>query len=137
MPVSRLRHRVPFFDTDAMGVVHHANTVRYLELARVQWLDEHDVPYTAYLEMGINFAVTRVEVDYVESIRFDDVVEVTIWAAWVRGASMRIHYVLKVGDRHVASAATEHAAVDGEGRVRRIPRERRDSLRELAPASAR
>ena len=32
---SSIDYRVPFYDTDAMGIVHHANYVRYLELARV------------------------------------------------------------------------------------------------------
>jgi acyl-CoA thioester hydrolase len=36
-----VQHRVPFYETDAMGVVHHANYVKYLELARIAWLDEH------------------------------------------------------------------------------------------------
>ena len=31
--ISIYRYTVPFFDTDAMGIVHHANYVRYLELA--------------------------------------------------------------------------------------------------------
>lgn len=118
-----------------MGIVHHSNTVRYLELARVVLLEEHDVPYTWYIENGIHFAVTRVEVDYLESIRFDDTVRVEVWVDWVRGASMRIHYTLHVGDRRVAVAATEHASIDEEGRVRRIPKERRTSLRALAAPS--
>ena len=32
--VSIVRHRVPFYETDAMGVVHHANYVHWLEVAR-------------------------------------------------------------------------------------------------------
>ena len=40
MNATTIMHRVPFFETDAMGIVHHANYVRYLELARVAWMDE-------------------------------------------------------------------------------------------------
>ena len=39
-----LHHRVQFFETDAMGIVHHANYVRYLEMARIEWMDLHDRP---------------------------------------------------------------------------------------------
>ena len=118
-----------------MGVVHHSNFVRYLELARVAWLAEHDQPYTAYLEQGMHFATTRVEVDYRQSVRFDDTVSVDAWADWVRGASLRMLYTLRVGDTLVATAATEHASVDTSGRLRRIPRERRNALRALAASS--
>jgi acyl-CoA thioester hydrolase len=134
---SRVLHRVPFYETDAMGLVHHSNFVRYLELARIAWLAEHDRPYTEYLEQGVNFATTRVEVDYLRAVRFDDQVEVYTWAEQVRGASLCMGYTLHVGDALVATATSEHAAVDADGRVRRIPPERRAALRALVAAPAR
>jgi acyl-CoA thioester hydrolase len=124
-------HRVPFYETDAMGVVHHSNFVRYLEEARVVWLDAYDQPYTEYVAQGIHFATTRVEVDYRRPVRFDETVEIQVWPEWVRGASLRLAYALHVKGALVALAATEHASVDTEGHVRRIPKERRDSLRRL------
>ena len=123
---------MPFYETDAMGVVHHSNFVRYLELARVAWLAEHDQPYSAYVAQGMHFATTRVEVDYRQPVRFDEVVLIDSWADWARGASLRMLYTLRVGDTLVATAATEHASVDTNGRVRRIPLERRKALRALA-----
>ena len=134
---SSVRHRVPFFETDAMGVVHHSNYVRYFELARVVWLEEHAQPYTAYVEQGLHFATTRVEVDYQHPVRFDEKIEVTAWLAWVRHASLCIRYTIQRGEALVARGATEHAAVSVEtGRARRVPRERRDSLRRLAVETA-
>jgi acyl-CoA thioester hydrolase len=129
-----VRHRVPFYETDAMGVVHHSNTVRYLELGRIVWLDEHDQPYRDYVAGGLHFATTRVEIDYRGAVRFDDEVVVTVWCEWIRGASLRMAYALHVGDALVNLAATEHAAVDLDGRVRRIPAERRTALRKLTGA---
>lgn len=123
---------MPFYETDAMGVVHHSNYIRHLELARIAWMDEHDLPYREYLAQGINFATTRVEVDYRGPVRFDDELLVRVWCEWVRGASLRMAYVLHVGPALVGVAATEHAAVDSDGRVRRIPSERRSALRKLA-----
>ncbi len=128
------RHRVPFFDTDAMGIVHHANYVRYLELSRVQFLEEHDVPYTKYLELGIHVAVTRVDVQYRSPARFDDIVLVDCWLEWVKNASLRFGYEMRLEAAPgalVAQAGTEHAAVDDHGRLTRVPRERRDHLRSL------
>jgi acyl-CoA thioester hydrolase len=126
-----LVYRVPFFDTDAMGVVHHANYIRYLELARVRWMDEHHEPYTAYVARGLHFAVTRVEADYRRAVAFDEKIAVTVWVEWLRGASLRMAYRLDVDGAIAVVAATEHAMVDGDGRVRRIPREWRDALREV------
>ena len=133
---STLRHRVAFYETDAMGIVHHANYVRFLELARVVWMDEYDRPYREYAAEGLHFATTHVEVDYRKSARFDDWLDVTTWMEWMRGVSLRMAYEVRRGDELVATAATEHAMVDLDGRPRRIPAERRAVLlQRVAPRS--
>jgi acyl-CoA thioester hydrolase len=130
--VSTYRHRVAFFETDAMGIVHHSNYVRHLELARIHWLDEHDQPYRIYAEQGLHYATTHLEIDYHRSTGFDDVIEIAVWLDWVRGASMCIDYELSCNAACVATATTVHAMVNREGRVRRIPRARVENLRRLA-----
>jgi len=96
-------------------------------------MDEHDRPYREYMERGLHFATTRVEVDYLRPVRFDDVLVVHVWIETLRGASLRMGYALRCGEAAVAVAATEHAMVDGDGRPRRIPREHRDRLRAVSP----
>jgi acyl-CoA thioester hydrolase len=126
---SSLCHRVPFYETDAMGIVHHANFVNYLELARVVFMDEHDRPYRDYVAAGLHFATTHVEIDYRRPLRFDDRVEISTWLQELRGASLRMAYLLRCDDQVVASAATEHAMVDAAGHPRRIPADHRRRLR--------
>lgn len=131
-----VRHRVPFYETDGMGVVHHANYVHYLEVARIQFLDDHDVPYRDYVAQDLHFAVTRLDLRYLRGAGYDDVVETTVWVEWARGASLGIGYQLRAGGELIATAVTEHAMVDSTGRPRRIPRERRANLRKLARKSS-
>ena len=129
---STVRHRVPFYETDAMGVVHHSNYVRYLELARIRWLDEHHRSYREYVAESQHFATTHVEVDYYRSAAFDDEIGITAWLEWIRGASLRMAYRLTASEGLICSGATEHALVDLRGRVQRIPREQRERLARLA-----
>ncbi len=124
-------HRVPFYETDAMGIVHHSNYVRFLELARIDWMAEHHRPYTAYVEEERNFATTHVSVDYKKMVRFDETVEITVGLEWIRGASLRLAYRLDAPAGLVATAATEHALVDTDGRVRRIPKDDRAQMARL------
>jgi acyl-CoA thioester hydrolase len=143
-----IRYRVPFFDTDAMQVVHHANYVRYLELARLQFLEEYDAPYARYLEQGLHFAVTRCELSYRRPARFGDELTIRCWLQRVGGASLALGYEIARGSEQLATACTEHALIDareaedpgrsGVPRVARIPRERLRALRALvarAPAA--
>jgi acyl-CoA thioester hydrolase len=121
-----LDYCVPFFDTDAMGIVHHANYVRYLELSRVEFLRLHDQPYQRYVEQGFHVAVIRVETHYHRSLRFDETVRITCWLDWVKGVSLGFRYVLHCNDHVVLTGSTDHAVVDLQGRPRAMPKERRD-----------
>lgn len=127
-----IRHRVPFYETDAMGIVHHANYVRYLELARIVWMDEHDRPYREYIADGLHFSTTRVDLHYVRPAGFDDMLDVTTWLDWVGGASLGMAYEIDRAGTRVADGISEHAMVDGGGRPRRIPVEHRERLSSLA-----
>jgi acyl-CoA thioester hydrolase len=123
-----MSHRVGFFETDAMGIVHHANYLRFFENARVVWLETHDESYREWMAKGLHFAVTHAELDYHQPARFDDVLEVTTWLEWVRGASLAMAYTIARGGELLVTGRTEHAAVNDEGRVRRIPRSDRERL---------
>lgn len=118
-------HRVGFHETDAMGIVHHSNYLKYCEDSRVRWLETHDKSYREWMEMGLHFAVTRVELDYRYSTRFDEILEVTTWLEWARGASLAMAYRIVCEGNLVLTGVTEHASVNHEGRVRRIPKEDR------------
>jgi acyl-CoA thioester hydrolase len=114
-------YRVPFYDTDAMKVVHHARYVHYLELARIQYLDEHDRPYREYVAEGLHFAVTALEVRYQQAARYDDRLEVTCWLEWLKRVSLAIGYVVRRDGQLLATATTEHALVSDEGKLVAIP----------------
>ena len=126
--VSCLEHRVTFFETDAMKIVHHSNYILFFELARVVWLDEWDEPYLRYFESDVHLATTKVHVEYKMSARFDDRIQIHTWLEWVRGASLRMAYSIDRGDDHLVSGWTEHAAVSSEGKIRRIPKANRERM---------
>ncbi|MFI5315069.1 MAG: acyl-CoA thioesterase [Myxococcota bacterium] len=132
---STISYRVPFFDTDAMRIVHHARYVHYLELARIVFLDEHDRPYRDYVAEGLHYAVTGVEIDYQTAARFDDRLEVTCWLDWLKRVSLQIGYAIRRGTDLIATARTQHAMVSDEGKLTPIPPARRAVLARLVGAA--
>ena len=128
---SSILYRVPFYDTDAMRVVHHARYVHYLELARIVFLDEHDRPYREYVAEGLHYAVTGLQLEYQMAARFDDRLEVTCWLDWLKRVSLQIGYVVRRGGDLIAAATTEHAMVSNEGKLTPIPPARRERLSAL------
>lgn len=126
--VTRIVHTVAFYETDAMGIVHHSNYLRFLEHARVRFMAEHDRPYTEYVAEGVHVPVTRALVNYRRACRFADEIEVSCWLAWARSASLGFAYRLEVGGLFVASGETDHAIVNLEGHPTRIPEHMRVRL---------
>jgi acyl-CoA thioester hydrolase len=133
---SAIEYRVPFYDTDAMAIVHHANYVRYLELVRVRFLQEHDQPYGEYVKRGYHVVVTRVEVALKRPTRFDEVLRVTCWLERVRNATLAFGYQIHNAGQLTLTGGTEHGVVNLEGRPVRMPEARRDRLRALLASSA-
>ena len=130
-PIARFVRRISFYQTDAMGIVHHANYAHLLEDSRIRYLEQHDMGYADYVSLGFHFAVTRLDIRYRRAARFDEEVETLVWLEWGRGAAIGIGYELRCGGDVVASAATEHALVDESGKAVRLPLERRNHLRTL------
>lgn len=113
--------RVRFAETDAMGVVHHASYLPYLEETRVAFLRELGHPYASIRADGTDFAVISVGVRYIAPLRFDDQVAVHLRVAAASGARFRLGYLLTCGEAAAATAVTEHAALDRSGRPQRLP----------------
>jgi acyl-CoA thioester hydrolase len=130
--VTSVIHKVAFYETDAMAVVHHANYVYFLEDARTAWFEEHDRAYQQYVEVGRHFAVTKVDLDYLRPARFYDRIEIKAALLWVRAASGCFVYDIVRDGELVVTGSSEHALVDNNGRVRRIPQEWREGLVRLA-----
>jgi len=119
------RLRTRFAETDAMGIVHHAAYLPYLEEARVEYLRSVGHPYDS-LRGGApddarDFPVLEASVRYRRPLRFDDAVDVSLRVGAVRGATFQIAYLLTVGGEERATAVTVHGCVDGRGRPVRLP----------------
>jgi acyl-CoA thioester hydrolase len=113
--------RTRFAETDAMGVIHHAAYLPYLEEARVEYLRHLGHPYEAVRAEGFNFAVIEVSVQYRRSLLFDEVVRVAFVPGAVRRTTFQLAYLLSVNGEARATAVTVHGCVDGEGRATRLP----------------
>ena len=124
------RIRVRFAETDAMGIVHHANYLLYLEEARVEYLRSIGRPYTEMRTDGTDHAVLECFVQYRAPLRFDDLLDVHLVLAATTRASFQIAYLLAVDGSPRATAVTAHGAVNQQGRPVRLP----PWLLELGPA---
>ena len=65
--------RVYYEDTDAGGVVYHANYLKFMERARSEWLRSLGIEQDELREQnGVIFAILSAQVDYLLPAKFND-----------------------------------------------------------------
>ena len=72
------KRRTYYHETDQMRVIHHANYLKYLEEARIYYLDNIGLPYKMLEDIGIVSPVLEIECRYKKSILFNEVVDIHI-----------------------------------------------------------
>ena len=119
----RLPVRVYYEDTDATGLVYHANYVRYLERGRSDFLRLAGISHTELREREdpAAFVVTRVAVDYRRPARLDDALLVRTTYDVGRGPRLSIAQRITRGEELLVEAAVEAACITLDGRARRPP----------------
>jgi acyl-CoA thioester hydrolase len=115
------RVRTRFAETDAMGIIHHAAYLPYLEEARVAYLRHLGHPYEEVRRQGYNFAVLEVGVQYRRPLVFDELVDVHLQAGAVSRATFQLAYLLTVDGEVRATAVSVHGSVDPAGKATRLP----------------
>ena len=58
------QHKVQYYETDKMGIVHHSNYIRWMEEARIDFLDSIDFGFAMLESQGVISPVIGVECDY-------------------------------------------------------------------------
>lgn len=84
--------RARYGETDMMGHVYYANYLYWFEQARSGWCRERGTTYKEIEEMGYLLPVVEVNVSYKSEVKYDDVVEVKIWATEVKRTSFQFRY---------------------------------------------
>lgn len=114
--------RVRFSDSDSMGVAHHSNYFRWLEEARLGFLRDGGWPYSEIEKRGTHMPVVECSCRFVAAVRSEDLIEVHLRVSAVTRARIGFEYEISKIDSGTlrASAATEHAYVDDDGRPTRL-----------------
>ena len=69
--------RVYYYDTDKMGVVYHSNYLKWMEMARTEYF--RDVfPYKNMEDMGFILPVKTLNIEYVNSAKYDEEIEIFV-----------------------------------------------------------
>lgn len=88
-------HQAQYYETDQMGIIHHSNYIRWMEEARIAYMDELGFPYKKVEEAGIISPVLSVQCDYKAMTYFGDRVCIDVKLSSFRGVKYEISYEMR------------------------------------------
>lgn len=121
--VTEMSYRVPYADTDQMGVVYYANYLVYFERVRNEVLRQANLPYTELEHQGIMLPVVEAHCEYKNSARYDDLLTISGWVEEIRGVRIRMACKVTRDEELLVQGHTVHACVNSDGRPVRVPPE--------------
>lgn len=86
------RRRAQYHETDQMGIIHHSNYVKWMEEARVAFLNRIGLGYGKVEKLGIVSPVVGISVEYVRQVRFDDELEIRVEVQKYNGVALELTY---------------------------------------------
>ncbi len=112
------KHIVQYYETDKMGITHHSNYIRWMEEARVSFLEKIGLGYSKLEAQGVISPVVNVECNYKKPTTFSDEVTITTYIAEYNGIKFIFKYEMKNAKGElVAEGKSIHVFVDNNNKV--------------------
>lgn len=111
-----MEYRVPYADTDQMGVVYYGNYLTLFERARNELMRACGYTYRECEAEGWMLPVIHAELDYKSPAKYDDLLEVTAYVQEAKGVRLEIACeVRRKGEEQIlVKGFTRHCFVSTE-----------------------
>ena len=118
------KHEVKYYECDRMGVTHHSNYIRFMEEARIDWLDQLGYGFERVEAEGVFSPVISVTCNYKSPSTFKDIIEIEVSVGKVSELKFEFSYVMRVGEKIVCTAQSSHCFIENNRPVaisKRLP----------------
>jgi acyl-CoA thioester hydrolase len=123
-----IEYRVPYADTDQMGVVYYGNYFTYFERIRNEYLREKGWTYKEIESEGIQLPVIETKSNYKLPAKYDDLLMIRGSCELIKPTRLIFHCQVFRGDELLTEGYTIHVCLDSKtGIIKKIP----SKLREL------
>ena len=122
MEMKIYQHKVQYYETDQMQIVHHSNYIRWFEEARMNFLEQAGFGYDRFEKEGIISPVLEVQAKYLTMTRFGENVNIQVKMVNFTGLKFSIEYVISdsvTGEVRV-TGRSGHCLLDRENKPIRL-----------------
>ncbi len=105
--------RAQYHETDQMGVIHHANYVKWMEEARLAYLEELGLGYQHVEKEKVFSPVVGVSVQYKSPAKFADDIEIQVSIKEYTSVKLELSYLFfnKTTQQACAAASSVHCFI--------------------------
>jgi len=117
-----IEYRVPYADTDQMGVVYYGNYFTYFERIRNEYLREKGWTYKEIESEGIHLPVIETKSNYKLPAKYDDLLTIRGSCELIKSTRLIFHCQVFREDELLTEGYTIHVCLDSKtGRIKKIP----------------
>ena len=111
--------KIHYHETDKMQVTHHSNYIKFMEEARVDYLDKLKMSYADLEKSGICSFVVSVSVDYKKPSTFGDELLICMKIKNYTGVRFEVYYEMTNTKTNeiVCTGTTLHCFADLSGKI--------------------
>ena len=111
-------HKVQYYETDKMGIVHHSNYIRWMEESRISFLMSIGLDYSTLEKRGVISPVIGVNVRYRKPTYFGEEISIEVSIKEYTGIKLIFMYTMKNKDNQVVlTGESEHCFVSDKGHI--------------------
>ncbi len=127
-----IHYRVYYEDTDAGGVMYHANHIKFCERGRTEFLRSFDLQNSdLHAENGVLFVVRHLEADYFKPARLDDLLTVKTSLKSIKNTSFMMRQEIFKSEEVLFGMNVLLVTVNTQGKPTALP----DTIKELFKSS--
>lgn len=105
-------HVVRYYECDRMGITHHSNYIRFMEEARIDWMDQLGFGFERMEAEGVVSPVMAISCLYKRTTTFKDEVQIEVKVKEMSALKISFAYTMKVGDAIVCTATSTHCFLE-------------------------
>lgn len=128
--------RVDFFDTDLMQVTHHANYVRWFEIARIEYLRSIGITLDEIMQDGYLFPIRDLQIHFHSPSHFDEILQIEVTPTALTAAKMEFEYKITRKDpdktRLIVSGKSQNVFTNMKsGKISKLPARYVDAFKKV------
>ena len=112
MTMTTYTHIVRYYECDRMGITHHSNYARFMEEARIDWMDQLGYGFERMEAEGVVSPVMAIELHFKQPTTFKDAIQIEVSVTEMTTLKITIGYTMRVGDTIVCTASSTHCFLE-------------------------